>query len=180
VVRKVVVVPYNPKWVEEYWKEVEKLKASLGTMQISFHHIGSTAVPGLAAKPTIDILMVVDDLQELDMMSSSFEGLGYQAKGENGIPGRRYYQRLDGEVHLFHLHAFEKDHPEVERHLIFRDYLRLHQDAAQAYAQLKIDLANTFPLDAKSYTSCKTAFILDIDQKATEWRKKNNHEDKVH
>jgi GrpB-like predicted nucleotidyltransferase (UPF0157 family) len=172
MVRKVKVVPYDPTWPSKYVLEVERLESGLCPAGITFHHIGSTAVPGLAAKPTIDILAVVEDLALLDAVPHKFIDLGYQVKGENGIAGRRYYQKLSGEVHLFHIHAFEKGHPEIERHLTFRDYLCAHPEDAQAYQALKQNLAQEFPFDAKSYTVGKTNLIGEIDRKAALWRKK--------
>jgi GrpB-like predicted nucleotidyltransferase (UPF0157 family) len=171
MVRKVEVVPYDPTWPCKYDMEVERLESGLCPPEISFYHIGSTAVPGLAAKPTIDILAEVEDLALLDAIPYKFIDLGYQVKGENGIAERRYYQKRSGEVHLFHIHAFEKGQPEIERHLTFRDYLRAHPEDAHAYQALKLKLAQDYPFDAKSYTDGKTDLICEIDRKAALWRK---------
>jgi GrpB-like predicted nucleotidyltransferase (UPF0157 family) len=174
LVRKVEVIPYDPNWAGAYLKEVVILQEALSPLKVSFHHVGSTAVAGLAAKPTIDILAVVDSLVLLDGKNTAMEKLGYRVKGENGIPGRRYYQKLQGEVHLVHIHAFMVGHPDIVRHLNFRDYLRTHPETARAYAALKLDLARSFPLDAKAYTNNKTDFIREVDQKAAAWRKEES------
>ena len=100
MVRKVVVLPYDPAWPQMVHAEAARLRPALGDNLISLHHMGSTAVPRLAAKPTVDILAVVRSHRRLDEGRAAIEALGYQAKGENGVPGRRYFQRLDGEVHL--------------------------------------------------------------------------------
>jgi GrpB-like predicted nucleotidyltransferase (UPF0157 family) len=168
--RKVEVFAYDPAWPEVYAEEVKRIQSHLGREGMAFHHIGSTAVPGLAAKPTIDILLVVESHDLLDRREGKFVELGYEAKGENGIAGRRYYQKKAGEVHLFHIHAFEVDHSEINRHLDFRDYLRSHPDDARAYEALKLQLAAQFSYNPIEYTTGKTQLIQAIDQKATAWR----------
>ena len=170
VARKVEVLPYNPSWQALYRAEALRLRPTLGENLVGLHHMGSTAVLGLAAKPTIDILMVVRSHVDLDSKTEAIEALGYQAKGENGISGRRYFQRLDGEVHLFHLHAYQEGHPDIRRHLNFRDYLRAHPETAQAYADLKRTLAAQFTWEPKCYTQGKTDFILAVDRRAAAWR----------
>jgi GrpB-like predicted nucleotidyltransferase (UPF0157 family) len=132
--------------------------------------MGSTAVPGLAAKPTIDILAEVKSHDRLETQTPKLEALGYQAKGENGISGRRYFQKVQGEVHLYHIHAYEAGHPDVYRHINFRDYLRAHPVEARAYAALKYDLADKFTDQAQQYTEGKTDFIRAVDARAAAWR----------
>ena len=169
MVRKVEIVPYDAAWPLTYQTEVARLSAYMGCAIIAFHHMGSTAVPGLGSKPTIDILAVVKSLQVLDTRNDVMRELGYQVKGENGITGRRYYQKLLGEVHLFHIHAFKEGHPEITRYLNFRDYLRSNPLVREAYEQLKNRLAQKFLYDAPSYTAGKSEFIRQIDQQAAEW-----------
>lgn len=167
--RKVDVVPYDPGWPVVYAAEAESIRLILGGNVIAMHHIGSTAIPGMAAKPTIDLLVVDRDHDNLDACNDAMREAGYQPKGENGVPGRRYFQRLIGEVHLFHIHAYESGHPDIERHLNFRDYLRTHPVDARAYEALKHHLAAQFPFEPKKYTSGKTRFIRAIDQRASGW-----------
>jgi len=167
--RKVDVVPYDPGWPVVYAAEAESIRLVLGTNVIAVHHIGSTAIPGMAAKPTIDLLVIDQDHDRLDACNGAMRAAGYHAKGENGVPGRRYFQRLIGDVHLFHIHAYEKGHPDIDRHLKFRDYLRAHPVDARAYEALKHHLAAQFPFEPQKYTSGKTSFILAIDQRAAGW-----------
>jgi GrpB-like predicted nucleotidyltransferase (UPF0157 family) len=167
--RKVDVVGYDRAWPAAFASEAEQIRGVLGSNRIAIHHMGSTAVPGLAAKPTIDLLIEVESLAVLDACNPTMLSLGYQAKGEHGIPGRRYFQRLEGDVHLFHVHAFKMGHPDILRHLNFRDYLRAHPDEARAYQALKLRLAAQFRYEPRCYTSGKTAFILAIDQRAALW-----------
>jgi len=154
-----------------YAQEAYRLCPLMAQNLIALHHIGSTAVPGLAAKPTIDILAVVRDHAWLDARTPALELLGYQAKGENGIPGRRYFQKLQGEVHLFHIHAYEAGHADIQRHLNFRDFLQTHLQEAQAYAALKRELAEEHTYEPRRYTEGKSEFIHAVDRRASAWRK---------
>lgn len=168
--RIVEVLPYDPAWPEAYQAELGRIAPLLGANLVVAHHIGSTAVPGLAAKPTIDILLVVRDLEALDACNAAMQQLGYAAKGENGIPGRRYYQMLRDEQHVFHLHAYIEGHPEIMRHLNFRDYLIAHPDTAFEYQALKQALAGRFRDAPPEYTSGKEDFIRAVDERAAAWR----------
>ena len=171
MVRIVEVVPYNPDWPQQFSQESARLQEIIGPNVVAMHHIGSTAIPGLSAKPTIDILIEVKSFEALDVCDQDIIEIGYQSKGENGVEGRRYFQKLDGERHLYHLHAFQAGHPEVERHLNFRDYLRAHKDEARAYQDLKVHLSGVFRYAAPEYTSAKTGFINAVNQKAAAWRR---------
>jgi GrpB-like predicted nucleotidyltransferase (UPF0157 family) len=176
--RKIEVVPYDPIWPVIYQNEVDRILYMIQDVITTFYHMGSSAVTGLAAKPTIDILAVVPSLEKLDAKDDVMLSLGYQIMGENGIPGRRYYRRLSGEVHLFHIHAFEVENPEIRRHLNFRDYLCENEAVRKAYEKLKYKLARRFPYDSLSYTNGKSAFIQKVDQAAAEWRASLKETDK--
>ena len=104
---KVEVVKYRPEWAEEFEREAEKIKEILGENLLAIHHIGSTAVAGLAAKPIIDILPVVKDIRKAEEQNAAFEALGYECMGEFGIAGRRYF-RKGREKRTHHLHLFEE------------------------------------------------------------------------
>ena len=168
--RHVVVVPYDPGWVQAFEREAVQIAAILGEELLAIHHIGSTSVPGLQAKPIIDIMPVVSDIEKVDAYNPAFLELGYEAKGENGIPGRRHFVK-GGDLHrTHHIHMYEPDNPEVARHLDFRDYLRAHPDEAERYGRLKAELAVQFPYDIFSYMMGKNDFIRATIQKAQEWR----------
>ena len=170
MVRQIDILPFSPDWPRQFGIEMVKIRPVLVSNLISAHHIGSTAVPGLAAKPTIDILLVVHSLNILEETNAALQALGYQAKGENGIAGRRYYQKLAGERHLVHLHAYKTDNPEITRLLNFRDYLIAHPDTAQAYLALKQSLAVRFREAPKDYSVGKESFICEVDTRAASWR----------
>lgn len=170
MVKRVTVVPHHPDWKRQFKQESQLIQSALADNLIAIHHIGSTAIPGIQAKPIIDILVEVSDIDRVDAQSSALESLGYEAKGEYGIPGRRYFrkQNADGD-RTHHLHIYETATPEVTRHLCFRDYLIAHPGDAQAYGQLKQVLADAHPNDIEAYMDGKDAFIQDMQQKALEW-----------
>lgn len=177
--RKVNILPYDPGWSDAYREEVALISVVIGANLAAAHHIGSTAVPGLAAKPTIDILLVVHDLGLLDACNNEMSELGYYPKGEHGIPGRRYFQKLAGDDHLFHIHAFKAGHPDIARYLNFRDYTIAHPETAEAYQELKQKLAVRFQDRPADYTAGKEAFIRAVDQRATTWRAEENEEHSI-
>jgi GrpB-like predicted nucleotidyltransferase (UPF0157 family) len=158
------VVPYNPKWPELFAAEAKRIKQALGSNCIDIHHIGSTSVPGLSAKPIIDILPVVKDILEVDQATEAMELLGYEAKGEFGMASRRFF-RKGQDIRTYHIHVFEEGDPEVGRHLKFRDWMRSHEDDARSYEKLKLELAAQFPNDRLKYALGKDAFIASMDAK---------------
>lgn len=168
--RIIELVPYNPDWLARFDEESHRIRQSLAGNVFSIDHIGSTAIPGMIAKPTIDMLLVVTNLSVLESSYAVMQSLGYQPKGEHGVPGRRYFVKFSGERHLFHLHAFQNGHPEIDRHLNFRDYLRAHHDQAHAYQALKRRLAERYREEPAKYTAGKADFIQGIDRLAAAWR----------
>jgi GrpB-like predicted nucleotidyltransferase (UPF0157 family) len=170
---KVHVAPYDPSWPTEFTAEAECVRAALAGVAVAVHHIGSTAIPGIFAKPIIDILLEVDDIQTLDAFSSALAELGYEAKGEFGIPGRRYFRKESTEgVRTHQIHAFEKGSAASERHLAFRDYMIAQPAIAHSYSLLKQHLATSHPDDIEAYMDGKDSFIKENEEKAIIWRKK--------
>jgi GrpB-like predicted nucleotidyltransferase (UPF0157 family) len=131
MVREVRVVPYGPRWTDEFEREAQRLRAVFGEDLVEVHHVGSTAVPGLAAKPIIDILPVVRDINLVDALNGALAGLGYTARGEFGLPGRRYFTRDENGVRTHNVHVYGSGDPEIERHLAFRDYMAAHPEEAR-------------------------------------------------
>ncbi len=169
--RRILVVTHNPAWGNEFEAEAKHIALALGDIVVRLHHIGSTAIPGIFAKPIIDFLMEVEDIVELDDRSSSMEELGYEAMGEFGIPRRRYFRKNNASgVRTHQVHAFEADSPEVERHLAFRDYMIAHPVEAQMYGELKQRLAREHPDDMEAYMDGKDPFIKEHEAKAIAWR----------
>lgn len=162
--RNIEVVTYNPEWPEIFASEAKLINHALGNNCLIIHHIGSTSVPGLSAKPIIDILPVVKNILEIDKATKAMEGLGYEAKGEYGIAFRRYFQKGKN-IRTHNVHVYEEGDPEIDRYLRFRDWMRSHEDDAHAYANLKIQLAMKFPQNILQYCNGKDAFVASIDIK---------------
>ncbi|PKB80733.1 MAG: hypothetical protein BZY88_08165 [SAR202 cluster bacterium Io17-Chloro-G9] len=168
---QVRVVAYDPAWKNDFEAERANIACALQDIVVCLHHIGSTAVPGIFAKPIIDILLVVDDTLRLDDMSSAMEQLGYEVMGEFGIPGRRYFRKDNSAgIRIRHVHAFASGSTNIERHLAFRDYLIAHPMKAQAYGQLKQRLAREHPHDMQAYVDGKDLFVKEHEAKAMYWR----------
>lgn len=134
--KPIQVVPYDPKWPFMFEQEANKLKSALGSNCVAIHHVGSTAVPGLASKPTIDIIAGVKDLV-FDYKGLS--DLNYEYRGGFNLPLRKCFTYRSPELNV-NLHIFEKDDPEIELNLLFRDYLKTHLEARDEYAALKYKL----------------------------------------
>jgi GrpB-like predicted nucleotidyltransferase (UPF0157 family) len=169
--RLVYLAPPDPLWPVEFEREQADVVRALGDVLLALHHIGSTAIPGLRAKPVIDMLAEVRGLAELDGRQEQMEALGYECLGEFGISGRRYFRKDDSAGNRSHqIHAFESTSPQIERHLAFRNYLRAHPARAEAYEELKEKLAERYCHDLPCYTDGKDEFILQIDREAAAWR----------
>ncbi len=168
--KRVLVVPPNPAWPAAFITAHAEATPAFGKNLLTLHHIGSTAIPNIHAKPVIDMLAVVQDITRVDPCNPALEQLGYHAKGEFGIPGRRYFYRNDPAGTRTHqIHTFQFDSPDVTRHLAFRDYLRAHPDIAQAYSLLKQKLAADHPQDIEAYMDGKDPFIKETEAKALAW-----------
>jgi len=163
--REVRIVPYDPNWTKKFLIESQDVKEALGDNCIAIHHIGSTAVPDLAGKPVIDIMPVVIDINLVDQYNNAMEKLDYTARGENGIPFRRYF-RKGSVIRTYHIHVFQIGNSEIDRHIRFRDWMRNNAQDRQTYEDLKRDLAVKFPNDISAYCSGKDEFIRMIDKKA--------------
>jgi GrpB-like predicted nucleotidyltransferase (UPF0157 family) len=165
----VILVPYDPDWPRLANVQAERLRV-LGPVLLAVHHIGSTSVPGLAAKPIIDLLPVVRDVAELDRKRARIEPLGYAWHGEYGIAGRRYRTLSDAAgVRVVQLHFFQAGSPDVVRHLAFRDYLRAHPDVARAYETEKRRARDLHPENSHAYNEEKSVWIRNVEAAALEW-----------
>jgi GrpB-like predicted nucleotidyltransferase (UPF0157 family)/protein-S-isoprenylcysteine O-methyltransferase Ste14 len=173
--RLIVVVEYDPGWPLEYRREETAIANALGEELARAHHIGSTAVPGLRAKPIIDILLEVRNVETLDGYDEAMKGLGYMPRGEYGIPGRRFYIKgLHNRTH--HVHAFDEGTDNVARHLAFRDYLIAHPEVASEYGELKARCARECGNDSGRYCDCKDEFVRMHEQRALVWISKSKKE----
>lgn len=160
--------PHQPRWRAEFEAEAAALRDRFGDALIAVHHIGSTAIPDIAAKPIIDILIEATSLNAIDGRNAAMEATGYEPRGAFGIEGRRYFKGVGTPpaVPGFHVHAFEAGSPHIARHLRFRDYLLAKPAIAQAYSALKLSLCQangTLPAD---YAALKANMVSQIERDA--------------
>jgi GrpB-like predicted nucleotidyltransferase (UPF0157 family) len=173
--RRIQIVAYDPTWPSLYEAEAARLREVFGQEATAIHHIGSTAVPDLPAKPVIDIMVVIRDIRSIANFDPGMIGLGYRVRGEClddlGTPGRFYYSKdIDG-VRTHQAHVMQIGHREIAEKLAFRDYLRAHPHEAAAYANLKRRLAATNTQGIVEYIQGKDAFVKALTQRAMAWRK---------
>ncbi|MBO8156322.1 MAG: GrpB family protein [Bacillaceae bacterium] len=168
--RKVAVIPYNEDWKRMFIQEANKIKNIFEQEIIRIYHIGSTAIPGIHAKPIIDIMGEVISIEQVDLYNQEMKKLGYEAKRENGIQGRRFFIK-GGDERTHHVHIYQTGKEEIERHLAFRDYMIAHPEEAEKYSELKQKLAKQFPDDIESYVEGKDAFVKEMNRKALQWKR---------
>jgi len=170
-VKTVRMISYDPRWPELFERASAEVATALGENLVEIHHIGSTSIPGIYAKPIVDMLAVVKDLSEVDARSTEMRALGYEVMGEFGIEGRRYFRRNDSSgERTEQVHTFAEGSPHVRRHLAFRDFLRAHPKVAQQYSDLKRTLAAAHADDVEAYMDGKDAFIKETEARALEWK----------
>ncbi len=170
LMRNIVVVPYDQCWPVQFAEESKRISEVFASLLVDIHHIGSTSVAGLDAKPIIDILLVVRDIREVDRKNERMLALGYDAKDELGIPGRRFFSKGKDHARTHHLHVIEPSNPAVAKHLLFREYLIEHQEEATDYAKLKKNLAAEYQNDIEGYMAGKDPRIKEILARAERWR----------
>ena len=171
--RMIEVLDYNKNWESEYIKEANHLKLLFKPILVSIHHIGSTStsIPKMAAKPIIDILTVVTNLDQVDYFNVNMTKLGYIAEGEYGIKGRRYFWKYPVN-HKFHIHIFERNDANIIRHLAFKEYLIKNIKRAKEYMNLKILLSKKYRYSIEKYMQGKDSLIKQIEKEALSWYKK--------
>lgn len=170
LMRQVKVVPYDTKWPELFQYEADLLRTLLTEEVIDIFHIGSTSIPNMHAKPIIDVLVEVKKIQQIDAYNEQLTKNGYIPKGEYGIPGRRFFIKGTVLHRTHHIHMFQTGDQEIERHLTFRDYLKIHPVEADQYAMLKQKLAQQYPTNIEKYIKGKHDLIQEMDQRAKAWR----------
>jgi GrpB-like predicted nucleotidyltransferase (UPF0157 family) len=167
---QVRVTPPDAAWPAAYAQEAARISTTLGSDHYALHHIGSTSIPGIYAKPVIDMLMVAPSLALLDAAAPAMAALGYEVMGEFGIVGRRYFRRDSPErLRLSQVHGFTVGSFEITRHLAFRDYMRTHPHARAAYSDLKRELALAHPDSMEAYMDGKDGFVKAQEALALEW-----------
>jgi len=162
------LLAHDPAWSEQAEQEASRLLRAAYPSLASVEHIGSTSIPGILAKPIIDLMGIGPDLEAIETARPAVEGLGYAWHGEYGLEGRRYCTLTDTATGLrkFHLHCYAAGDHSIHRHLAFRDYLRGHPDEAHEYERMKQGCAAKHPADSNAYTACKDRWITRVEATA--------------
>jgi GrpB-like predicted nucleotidyltransferase (UPF0157 family) len=178
--RTIQVVDHTPEWSAYFEKEAAHLAVIFGPQLVAIHHIGSTAIPGIKAKPIIDMLVVIKRIETIEKFNAPMQQLGYRTRGEclenpiPGTPGRFYFSKDTDRVRTHQVHVCQEGHADIEDKLAFRDYLRSHREEAQAYSSLKERLAAEHRQDIVGYIQGKDAFVQGIVAQAQVWQHNNN------
>ena len=164
----VELLSHDPAWAARAEFEARRLAAALGEVLVGVHHIGSTSIPTIRAKPVVDLLPVVTDLAALDAHRGAIEALGYLWLGEYGLSGRRYCTFNDPTTgrREVQAHCYQRGSAAITRHLAFRDHLRRHPELARAYEFEKCRCRDLHPQDSRAYTDCKGAWIVRVEAEA--------------
>jgi GrpB-like predicted nucleotidyltransferase (UPF0157 family) len=168
--RAVYLVPYDPRWPELFEQERGRIRAAIGLWIEAVEHIGSTAVPGLDAKPVIDVMVGSQTPRDAARCLEPLGGIGYSHLADHVLPDRLLFlvrsAGAERSVRTYHLHVAEAGGGFWKRHLLFRDPLRAHPETAGEYARLKYELAGRFPRDVEAYVEAKTSYISAIVERA--------------
>jgi GrpB-like predicted nucleotidyltransferase (UPF0157 family) len=174
-VRIIEVVAYSSEWAANFVAESSRIRDVFGTRALTIEHIGSTAVVGLAAKPVVDILVVLDSTADIGAFGPGMEHVGYTVRGEcldAEIPGSvgRFYYSKDVAGHRTHqVHACASGHPEILDLLVLRDFLRAHPSAAQEYARVKVESAAQSREGSVGYMRAKANTVRILLANARRW-----------
>ncbi|MDP9373984.1 MAG: GrpB family protein [Chloroflexota bacterium] len=163
--KAVVVVEYDPAWPRLFERLRARVTGALSGLAVAVEHVGSTAVPGLPAKPIIDLDAIIPSAADLPVAIERLTAIGYVHQGDLGIPGREAFAPPP-DTPRHHLYVCTPDSAEYRRHVLFRDYLRAHPGEARAYGELKRAAARRFGDDRDAYTKAKDAFVAAILQRA--------------
>jgi GrpB-like predicted nucleotidyltransferase (UPF0157 family) len=179
VSNRIYLTDYDPRWPALFEKERAGLQSAIGEWAADIQHVGSTSIPGIAAKPIIDIAVHLHSLVDaLKCITPLVEHLQYECLGEFGIPDRIYFRKLtntplpgqdhDGVGRTHQIHMYERGHEQYEKQIVFRDYLRAHADAMKDYEALKRELARRHSKNVEMYAFAKRDFVQEILRRARE------------
>jgi GrpB-like predicted nucleotidyltransferase (UPF0157 family)/predicted acetyltransferase len=174
--RKAILVSYDEDWSDRFRQESQQIQQeALGSSLQTIHHIGSTAIPNMPAKPVIDILLECNDLNKIAEIRTALQRLGYAHLNRNVIRHRSFFTSKQAADLRFHLHIYETGDPQIRRHIHFKEYLIAHPQDAKIYAELKKSLSEKFLNDMYNYVFGKNQLVQKIDAKAKLWpgRKKD-------
>jgi GrpB-like predicted nucleotidyltransferase (UPF0157 family) len=164
----VIIVPYDPQWPPRFQQLAKNLRAASQSKALRIDHIGSTSIPGLAAKPVIDIQVSVAALEPVEAYGRALGSLGYVFRADNTDLSKRYFREKPG-TRRTHIHVRQAGSWGEQLNLLFRDYLRVHEQDASRYAQVKMELAEIYRNDRIKYVDGKVEIIWEILMKANRW-----------
>lgn len=174
--RKTEIRPWTEQWIKKYEEEEILLKQIFKKDLHAIYHIGSTSIPTIGyAKPIIDILIVVKDINKIDFYNGAMISKGYNPKGENGIAGRRYFTK-GNENRTHHVHIFQEGNENINIHLNFKNYLLKHPEDAKKYGELKLKLASQYPNDTHQYQEGKMEITNELVKRAITFSSKTDKE----
>ncbi len=161
--KKVIVLPYDPRWKNDFEKIKQELLNAVGSLTVSIEHVGSTSVEGLSAKPIIDIDVVIGDYSVFDEVVSGLGTIGYFHAGDLGIKDREAF-KYTGKPHLqaHHLYVCPRNSKELLRHITFRDFLKDNPEAVKKYSEVKETAAKLFPENMDKYIEYKSPVIEEL------------------
>lgn len=169
----VVLVPYDEAWADEYAAVKKELTSILGDNAVALHHIGSTAIKGILAKPILDIAVEATKIESLNI--TGMEAAGYEWRGDHAVKGDYLFvKRRNGDISVCHIHCYPKGSENLKATVLFRDYLNRHPDYARQYNDLKEKLADRYPDDRALYTKGKADFIRQIISLARNEQRRNS------
>lgn len=168
---KVILEPYNPDWKTLFLQEKSVLQPIFGDHEV--YHTGSTSIPGLSAKPIIDMLVGLDSLAEFERYRAKLESLGYVSMPEREKSWEIFIPKGTDDARSHYLHVLVDGSPEYERILLFRDYLIAYPLEATRYETLKRELADRYANDRSAYTASKASYIESVIEKAARWRREH-------
>ena len=164
-----VILPYDPNWAVEFARIRDFLMGIIGDLVLEIKHVGSTSVPGLCAKPIIDIVAVMESYKVFPAIVARLAAAGFVHEGDGGIPEReRFKRRISDDFMDYHFYVYPLDSEEHRRHTLFRNALLSDKATADAYGQLKLRLVEQAKGDRTWYTDAKTDFIVGVINKAME------------
>ena len=173
---RLVMFEYDPEWPQMFEEEASRLRRVWGDQAVAIHHIGSTSVPDLRAKPIIDSMIVIKDIAKVHDFDAGMSSIGYRCRGEcleaGGTPGRFYYSKDTGDLRTHQAHVLQEGHFDITQKLDFRDYLRAHPDVAREYAELKTRLVEQNTSGIFEYIKGKDGFVKACIARAAAWRRR--------
>jgi GrpB-like predicted nucleotidyltransferase (UPF0157 family) len=158
------LVEYDTRWPALFIAEEQRIRTHCGTLRLRLEHVGGTSIPGMCAKPILDIAAGRPRDSSIQDYVAALEHAGYEHRGERGVPGRQYF--CWGQPRAYHVHLVDEAGPLWRDYLAFRDYLRTHSEDARQFSRLKLGLAERFPNDREGYMNAKASYVDEILRRA--------------